>query len=106
MNLLLLILVPLLTAIVVLLMRNAEQVRWVSLAGATIQFVLAFALLFAFRNEKLAGNTAQMLFEQQYNWFPSWHICFHLEVDEVSVAMILLTEYVVIAWVLVYWDFE
>ena len=106
MNLLLLILVPLLTAIVVLLMRNAAQVRWVSLAGATIQFVLAFALLFAFRNERLAGNTAQMLFEQQYNWFPSWHISFHLGVDGISVAMILLTAFVVIAGVLVSWNVE
>ncbi len=104
MNLSLLILLPLLTAVAILLMRNATQVKWVSLAGATLQFVLAFALLFAFRNERLAGNTAQMLFELQYNWFPAWNISFHLGVDGISVAMILLTAFVVIAGVLVSWN--
>ena len=104
MNLSLLILLPLLTAVAILLIRNATQVKWVSLAGATLQFVLAFALLFTFRNERLAGNTAQMLFELQYNWFPAWNISFHLGVDGISVAMILLTAFVVIAGVLVSWN--
>ena len=101
MNLLLLILIPLVTAVTILLVRNTNQVRWIALAGATVQFVLAFMLLFAFRNERIAGNTAQMLFELQYNWFPAWHISFHLGVDGISVAMILLTAFVVIAGVLV-----
>src|SRR6478736_8389161 len=104
MNLSLLILLPLLTAVAVLLMRNATQVKWVSLTGATLQFVLAFVLLFAFRNERMAGNTAQMLFELQYNWFPAWHISFHVGVDGISVAMILLTSFVVVAGVLVSWN--
>jgi NADH-quinone oxidoreductase subunit M len=104
MNLSLLILLPLVTAVAVLLMRNATQVKWVSLAGATLQFVLAFVLLYTFRNERLAGNTAQMLFELQYNWFPAWNIRFHLGVDGISVAMILLTAFVVIAGVLVSWN--
>ena len=104
MNLSLLILLPLLTAIAILLMRNATQVKWVALAGATLQFVLAFALLFLFREQRAAGNTAQMLFELQYNWFPSWNISFHLGVDGISVAMILLTAFVVIAGVLVSWN--
>ena len=85
-------------------MRNASQVKWVALAGATAQFGLAFALLFLFREQRAAGNTAQMLFELQYNWFPSWNISFHLGVDGISVAMILLTAFVVIAGVLVSWN--
>jgi NADH-quinone oxidoreductase subunit M len=104
MNLSLLILLPLLTAIVLLLTRNATQVKWVALAGATLQFVLAFVLLFTFYKERQEGNTAQMLFELQYNWFPSWNISFHLGVDGISVAMILLTAFVVIAGVLVSWN--
>ena len=104
MNLLLLILLPLLTAVAVLLMRNAKQVKGVALTGSALQFVLAFALLFGYYKERAAGNTAQMLFEQQYNWFPSWHISFHLGVDGISVAMILLTAFVVIAGVLVSWN--
>ena len=104
MNLILLLLIPLITAVAVLLMRNANQVRWTALAGASIQFVAAFALLYFFNKERAAGNTLQMLFEQQYIWFPSWHISFHIGVDGISVAMILLTAFVVIAGVLVSWN--
>lgn len=106
MNLSLLIWVPLLTAVVVLLSRNRQQVKWLSLAGAVAQFVLAFVLFFAYRNEVAAGNTAHMLFQQQYDWFPSWHISFHLGVDGISVAMVLLTAFVVLAGVLVSWNIE
>ena len=104
MNLLLLILTPLLTAIAILLMRNAAQVKWVAFAGAVFQFILAFVLLYSFRNQRMEGNTAQMLFETQYNWFPAWGISFHLGVDGISVAMILLTAFVVVAGVLVSWN--
>jgi NADH-quinone oxidoreductase subunit M len=106
MNLLLLILVPLVTTVAVLLMRNKQQVKWTSLVGATIQFVLAFVLLFCYRSEIAEGNTAQMLFQQQYEWFPALNISFHLGVDGISVAMVLLTAFVVIAGVLVSWNIE
>jgi NADH-quinone oxidoreductase subunit M len=104
MNLTLLILLPLLTAVAILLMRNDVQVKWTALMGASAQFVLALYLLFSFRKERAVGNVAQMLFEFQHNWFPSWGISFHLGVDGISVAMILLTAFVVIAGVLVSWN--
>ena len=104
MNLSLLILLPLITSVTILLMRNAQQVKMVALAGSVLQFVLAFILLFAFNQKRAMGNAAQMLFELQYNWFPAWHISFHLGVDGISVAMILLTAFVVVAGVLVSWN--
>jgi NADH-quinone oxidoreductase subunit M len=106
MNLTLLILIPLLTAIIILLTRNARQVKWVSLAGSTLQLILAIILLLSFNHERLEGNTEQMLFRQQYNWFPAWNISFYLGVDGISVAMILLTAFVVIAGVLVSWNID
>lgn len=106
MNLTLLILVPLITAVAVLLMRNKQQVKWTALAGATVQLALALVLLFTYRNEVASGDNAQFLFQQQYEWFPSWHISFHLGVDGLSVAMVLLTAFVVIAGVLVSWNIE
>src|SRR5664279_3103108 len=106
MNLTLLILVPLITAVLVLLMRDKQQVKWIALVGATVQLLLAFILFFAYRNEVGAGNTEQFLFQQQYEWFPSLHISFHLGVDGISIAMILLTAFVVIAGVLVSWNIE
>ena len=106
MNLLSLILVPLVTAIAVLLMRNKTQVRWTAFAGAAIQLALAVGLLCAYRTARLNGATEQMLFEQQYKWFPGWNISFHLGVDGISIAMILLTSFVVIAGILVSWNIE
>ncbi|MCU7550873.1 NADH-quinone oxidoreductase subunit M [Chitinophagaceae bacterium LB-8] len=106
MNLTLLIIAPLITAVTMLLMRNAQQVKWTSLVGSAIQLVLAFALLFVFQNERSAGNTEQMLFQQNYTWFSAWNIHFHVGVDGISVAMILLTAFVVIAGVLVSWNVQ
>jgi NADH-quinone oxidoreductase subunit M len=106
MNLNLLIIAPILTAVTMLLMQHAKQVRWTALAGSTIQLVLDFTLLFAFQKERLAGNAEQMLFQQNYSWFPAWNINFHLGVDGISVAMILLTGFVVIAGVLISWNVQ
>jgi len=106
MNLTVLLLVPLLTAIAVLLARNANQVRWLALTGSAIQFIFTFILLYAFCHERMTGNEAQMLFIQQYNWFPAWNISYHVGVDGISVAMILLTAFVVIAGVLVSWNVQ
>lgn len=106
MNLSLLILVPLITIIAILLMRNNQQVKWVSLAGASVQIIISLFLFVYYRSEVAAGNTAQMLFQQQYEWFPALHIGFHLGVDGISVALILLTAFVVIAGILVSWNIE
>ncbi len=104
MNLLLLILIPLITAIAVVAVPSKNQAKWMALAGATAQLLLAFLLYAAFHKERAAGNTAQFLFNLQYKWFPSLHISFHLAVDGISVAMIMLTALVVIAGVLVSWN--
>ena len=77
MNLLFLIGIPLLTAVAVLLSRNKQQVKWISLFGSVVQLGLAFALLFAFNNERATGKAAQMLFEQNYKLFASLNINFH-----------------------------
>lgn len=89
-----------------MLSRNTQQVRWISFGGSLVQLILSLALFVLFRNERAAGNTAQMLFEQNHVLFPSWNINFHLGVDGISVAMILLTSFVLIAGVLVSWNIE
>ncbi len=106
MNLSLLILIPLATAVAVLLTRTRQQVRWVSFIGAAVQIILSLFLFVYYRNEVAAGNTAQMLFQQNYEWFPALHIGFHLGVDGISVALIMLTAFVVIAGILVSWNIE
>lgn len=106
MNLLLLLGCPILTAIAVLLCRNRQQVKLISLVGSLVQLGLSFFLLFAFTEERSAGNTAQMLFEQNQALFASLDIHFHFGVDGISVSMILLTSFVLVAGVLVSWNIE
>lgn len=106
MNLSLLIILPLLTAVAILFSKGLKQVRTVSLLGATAQLGLSFALLSAYSQQRAAGNTAQMLFEYSYTWFKPLNINYHVGVDGISISMILLTAFVVIAAVLVSWTME
>ncbi len=103
MNLLLLILIPLVTAIAILLMPGKTQVRWVALLGSVVQLFASLSLYTAFKSTK---GAAQFAFEKQYNWFPDWGISFHFGVDGIAISMILLTAFVVIAGVLVSWSVE
>ncbi|MGV3658052.1 MAG: complex I subunit 4 family protein [Chitinophagaceae bacterium] len=106
MNLSLLVLFPLLTALGILFCKSAKSIRAVSLAGATLQLLLSFFLLYAYWNLRAAGNTAPMVFESSYSWFSAMNINYHVGVDGISIAMILLTAFVVIAGVLVSWANE
>src|SRR5436853_1449233 len=106
MNLSLLIFLPLITAIGVLLSRNAQQVKSISLVGSVIQFVLAIVLFFTYREARMAGSADQMLFMQRYTWFAPLNIEYFVGVDGISVAMIILTSFVVLAGVLVSWNVE
>jgi len=103
MNLSLLVLAPLITVVAVLFCRGRSSIRWISLAGVTVQLILAFALLFLYWKERAAGNDSAMLFETRHAWFRALNIDYHLGVDGISVAMILLTAFVMEAAILVSW---
>ncbi len=106
MNLSVLILFPLLTALVILLAKGLSQVRLVALIGSLLQLVLAFTLLYFYWQQRSAGNTSAMLFESSYAWYAPLHISYHVGVDGISVAMILLTSFVVLAGILVSWNIQ
>lgn len=106
MNLSLLIVVPLVTAIAALFCRGLKGIRWVSLTGVTIQLALAFVLAVLYGQTRGGGQTAHWLFEYRHAWFAPLHIGYHVGVDGISVAMILLTALVMAAAVLVSWKIE
>jgi NADH-quinone oxidoreductase subunit M len=106
MNLSLLIILPTLTAISVLFCKGLKQVRMVSLMGASAQFLSSLGLLMVYWKERAAGNGSQFLFETNISWFAPLNIHYHVGVDGISVAMILLTAFVVLAGVLVSWTQE
>ena len=102
----LLIILPLLTALAVLFCKGLKQVRMVSLMGTSVQFVFSFGLLYEYWKERASGNRAQFLFEMNASWFDPLHIHYHIGIDGISLSMILLTAFVVIAGVLVSWTQE
>ncbi len=106
MNLSLLILLPLVTAVVILFCKGLKQVRSVALAGSVIQLLASCFLLVAYWKEKNAGNHSPMLFESDNVWFTALNIHYHIGVDGISIAMILLTASVVVAGILVSWTME
>ena len=106
MNLSLLIILPLLTALALLLAKGLKQVRAVALFGAAVQLILCFVLFYLYQQERAGGNTETFLFQNNYIWYAPLNINFHTGVDGISIAMILLTAFVVIAGVLVSWKME
>ncbi len=106
MNLSFLIILPLITAIGILFCNGLKQVRMLSFAGAALQLVLSFFLLIFYWKERSSGNSSPMLFESNYSWYATLHINFHIGVDGISIAMILLTAFVVLAGILISWSME
>ena len=106
MNLSLLIIVPLVTALCILPLKQLKQVRAVSLIGSFAQLLLCIDLLYSYIKERNNGNAAAFLFEANYTWYAPLHINYHIGVDGISIAMILLTAFVVIAGILVSWKME
>jgi NADH-quinone oxidoreductase subunit M len=102
----LLIILPLLTALVVLFCNGLKQVRIVALSGTSIQFIYSFLLLIEYWKERDSGNREQFLFDFNTAWFEPLHIHYHVGIDGISMAMILLTAFVVIAGILVSWTQE
>jgi len=103
MNLSILIILPFITALAVLFCKGLKQVRTVSLIGVAAQFILSLDLLFVYWKQRAADNNSPFLFEYDFTWFTPLNIHYHIGVDGISVAMILLTAFVVIAGVLVSW---
>ena len=106
MNLSLLVILPFLTALILLPFKELKQVRMIAFIGAAVQFILCFVLLSLFWKERSSGNTGIMLFENNYTWYDSLHINYHTGIDGISLSMIILTAFVVLAAVLVSWKME
>lgn len=104
MNLSLLVFIPLITALAVLLCKGLKQVRTAAFIGASLQLLMAVVLLVLYWKERSAGNADSMLFQSDHIWFRALNIHYHIGIDGISLAMILLTSFVVIAGILVSWS--
>jgi NADH-quinone oxidoreductase subunit M len=106
MNLSLLIILPLLTALALIPFKDYRTVRMISFAGSLIQLILTIVLLFAFLKQRNSGDASPFIFEYDHAWYPSLNIHYHVGIDGISLSMILLTSFVVFAGNLVSWKME
>lgn len=104
MNLSILLLIPALTAVAILVGGQQERGRLIALFGAVAQVAAVAVLLVQFTAARAGGDSAAYIFQQDYAWFASLGIHWHLGVDGVAVAMMGLTALVVLAGVLVSWQ--
>ncbi len=104
MNIILFLIIPILTVIAILMCKDHMQVKWTAAVGMTIQLIASGVLIWVFLAERSAGNTAEILFAQDYSWYKDLNIHFYIGVDGVSVAMIALTAIVVFAGIFASWD--
>ncbi|MBP6334208.1 MAG: NADH-quinone oxidoreductase subunit M [Bacteroidia bacterium] len=105
MNLSLLILFPALTALLILLSSEGKA-RLVALIGSATQLLLSFYLLFAYWKQEALAPGGKFVFESITTWFPAFQINYHVGVDGISVAMILLTAFVVLSGILMSWNMQ
>jgi NADH-quinone oxidoreductase subunit M len=100
------IVIPVLTITGIVLVKDVKQTRLVSAIGMGMQLILAAVLIYLYLTARHAGNTAEMLFQQDFEWFKSLNIHYAVGVDGISVAMIGLTSIVVFAGIFASWEVE
>lgn len=98
------VIIPVLTIIAIGLAKTMHGIRVTAAVGMGIQLLLAAYLVFAYLDQRSAGNIAEMLFTYDAVWFPSLNIHYSVGVDGISVAMISLTAIVVFAGIFASWE--
>jgi NADH-quinone oxidoreductase subunit M len=76
-----------------------SQARWVGLATALVTFAVSLPLYFGFE----AGNAA-MQFVERAPWIPALNTWYHLGVDGISVALIVLTTFTTLLVLVGAWE--
>jgi NADH-quinone oxidoreductase subunit M len=89
---------PLLGALIILLMRNARAIRWISLIVTAGVIAISFPLLQGFNKD-----THLMQFVEKCEWLPAWGINYFIGIDGISILFLFLTMLLSFLSVLVSW---
>jgi len=104
-----LIILPLLTVLAVLFCKELKQIRVVAFIGTVLQLGLVYYIHAEYGFEQMAASDSpevHFFLENNYNWFPLLNIHYHVGVDGISMAMIVLTSVIVTAGVLISWKMK
>jgi len=98
-----LVIIPMLTVLALLFVKDLKQVRLISAAGMFIELIQSVRLVFMYMAERASGNTSEMVFQKSYQWFESINIQYNVGVDGISVVMILLTGIIIFTGIFASW---
>lgn len=103
-----LIVAPALAALIVAILPPNQKtvIRWVALAFALLIGALAVVVFFAYQQNAPAAGENQYLFETQTEWFALLGASWHVGIDGISAAMVLLTGILTPLAVLISWEIE
>ncbi|WP_288095297.1 NADH-quinone oxidoreductase subunit M [Hydrotalea sp.] len=97
-----LLIAPLLTVLLLLMVKNEQYMKPIALAGSVIQLLVIIGVLIQYLGLQTTTNGA-MLLQTDIIWFAPLHIHYHIGVDGISMVMLFLTAFIVIAAILVSW---
>ena len=79
--------------------RNPGYVRWMSLIGSLISFVMTLPLITRFDK-----TTAAMQFVEKSSWLERFHISYYLGVDGISMWFVVLTAFITVIVIIAAWE--
>ncbi|MHA6821088.1 NADH-quinone oxidoreductase subunit M [Ralstonia pseudosolanacearum] len=79
--------------------RNPGYVRWMSLIGSLVSFVITLPLITRFDK-----STAAMQFVEKSSWIERFHISYYLGVDGISMWFVVLTAFITVIVVISAWE--
>jgi NADH-quinone oxidoreductase subunit M len=78
---------------------QAQTVRWLSLVGALVSFLVTLPLYSQFNTA-----TAAMQFVENFSWIDRFNVKYHLGVDGISLWFILLTAFINVVVIIAGWE--
>ncbi len=102
----LLVVIPALTAIILLFAKDLKQSRIIAMSGMLVELAMAIYLIFAYYAAKEAHPEQLMQFTRDLVWFKPFNIHYAIGVDGISVLMIILTATVGLAGVFISWKID
>ena len=102
----LLVVIPALTAIILLFAKDLKQSRVIAMSGMLVELAMAIYLIFAYYAAKEAHPEQLMQFTRDMVWFKPFNIHYAIGVDGISVLMIILTATVGLAGVFISWKID
>lgn len=100
------VVIPIIMLGLLAICRNVKQVRAVAVTGSTALVALSIYLLCDYLQLRAADPVSPMFYVQEWAWFPQLNINLAVGVDGVSVAMLILTGFIVFAGSFASWKID